>query len=181
MVASDAWIRRLEEYFDLAPVPLVVISRDGHIERMNRAAEAVTEFAAAEVRRQPYWNVFLQEAEANRARDDYHAAMFGKTAPPRRETWQTRRGARAQFEWWRTVLKDEFGMAAGVLAAAMPVADGGPAVDLTALADQLTAVNGYSEMLLMSMTSEDPIRLDLESIHRAGMAASFSLSAHNGA
>ena len=46
---------------------------------------------------------------------------------------------------------------------------------MTTLTDQLTAVNGYSEYLLMSMDEHDPMRHDLESIHRAGMAATSSL------
>jgi PAS domain S-box-containing protein len=166
-----------EEYFERAPLPLVVIDREGHIARMNGAAEAVTQYAAAEVRSQPYWNLFLKEAEWAEAAENYRTAMLDRKAPPRRESWSLRMGGVAEFEWWRTLLRDEFGQATGVLAAAMPVAPASPTVNMTALTDQLTAVNGYSEYLLMSMDEANPMRRDLESIHRAGMAASSSLSA----
>jgi len=164
-----------EEYFERGPVPLVVINREGHITRMNRAAEALTEFAAAEISSSPYWDVFLSGQEATEAASDYRNSMLNKQTPPRRESWRTRTGAQADFEWWRTVLSDDFGQSSGVLAAALPVPIDSDTVDVTALTDQLTAVNGYSEYLLMSMDEKDPLRNDLESIHRAAMAATSSL------
>jgi PAS domain-containing protein len=150
-----------EEYFSRAPIPLVVIGRDGCIVRMNQAAESVTEFAAAEVRSQ----------------QEYHAAMLERAVPVRREAWKTRSGRVARFEWWRALLKDEWGQGSGVLAAALPEVEESAPVDLTTLTDQLTAVNGYTEFLLQSLAQEDPMRGDLETIHRAGMAATGALSA----
>lgn len=164
-----------QEYFERAPLPLLVIDRTGRIQRMNHAAESVTEFATAEVRSEPYWNIFLSGDPAVAAEDDYRQDMLARHVPVRREAWKTRTGASAVFEWWRTLLKDEYGQGAGVLAAGLPVADAASPVDLSALADQLTAVNGYSELLLMSVGAEDPIRGDLETIHRAGLAAKVVL------
>jgi PAS domain S-box-containing protein len=171
VAAMTATASPFEEYFERAPLPMVVINREGCVVRMNQAAESVTEFAAAEVRAEAYWDVFLTEAAAPDAAAHFRDDMLARRAPIRREAWKTRTGAAAHFEWWRTLLKDEFGQSAGVLAAGMPVAEAAAPVNLTALVDQLTTVNGYSEWLLMSIGNEDPIRHDLESIHRAGVAA----------
>jgi PAS domain S-box-containing protein len=162
-----------EDYFRLAPVPMIVLNRDGHVERMNRAAEEATEFAAAELRSQPYWEVFLEEVSAPEARQDLESVLALREGAGVRQTWKTRMGRQLHLDWQRTVLRDDFGQGASILAVGLPAApDTAAALDVVALADQLTAVNGYSELLLMSVPQEDPIRADLESIHRAGLAAS---------
>ncbi len=174
MAAMEEKSQQFEDYFRWTPVPLVVFNRDGHVERMNQAAEEATEYAAAELRAQPYWNVLLADADSDQAHRDWEDVFAHRQSPPIQQTWQTRTGGTLPYTWRRVVLKDDFGQPTGVLAAAI-APDAEPDVDVSALADQLTAVNGYSELLLMSMTEQDPIRPDLESIHRAGVAASLHL------
>jgi len=174
MAAMEEKSQQFEDYFRWTPVPLVVFNREGHVERMNHAAEEATEYAAAELRAQPYWNVLLPEADREEASQQWRNVFDNREAPLLRQIWQTRAGGSLEYNWQRVILKDDFGQPTGLLAAACaPGADSN--VDVTALTDQLTAVNGYSELLLMSMPEQDPNRADLESIHRAGMAASLNL------
>ena len=174
MAAAEEKGQQFEDYFRWTPLPVVVFDRDGHVERMNEAAERSTEWAAAELRAQPYWHVLLPESDWDEAQRDWKIMLDHREAPPLRQIWQTRTGGAADYNWRRVVLKDGFGQPTGVLAAACAT-EAETGVDVTALTDQLTAVNGYSELLLMSMAEQDPIRADVESIHRAGVAASLNL------
>jgi PAS domain S-box-containing protein len=168
--------RRADEFFQWAPVPLFIFDRDGRVLHMNRSAEMFTGFAAAEAGSTPYWHVFQEGEPAEEGRQDFESSLFYRETVPSQQIWTTRDQRRVPIRLLRVVMQDRNGLPSNIAAAVLP-AHGAPKVDFTQLADHLTAVAGYTELLLMSVPEDDPARPDLEQIQTAGAAAVRELAA----
>lgn len=118
-------LREERDYFgDLlraAPTPLMVLNRDGHIIRFNRAAEELLEYSAAEVMGNPYWDVFLGEGERRHAEDRWEDLKHEKGRQAVEESWKPRMQGELMLRWQREVLLDGNGQVKNVVAAAEPV------------------------------------------------------------
>jgi PAS domain S-box-containing protein len=173
---SEAAGRRADDFFQWAPVPLFVFDRGGRIVRMNRSAEMFTGYAAAEAGSRAYWEVFQDGKDAEEGRQDFETSLLFRDAAPSEQVWITRGQRRVAIRLLRAVMRDRNGMPSNVATAVVP-AQAAPNIDFTQLTDHLTAVAGYTELLMMSVAGDDPMRADLEQIRAAGAAAVQELAA----
>jgi diguanylate cyclase (GGDEF)-like protein/PAS domain S-box-containing protein len=96
---------------DQAGALMVVLDREGRIRRFNRACEALTGYAFAEVEGRVVWDVLVPPDE----REGVHQEAFDALArnPAQRGAytnhWLDRAGAKRLLEWANTVLLDEHG------------------------------------------------------------------------
>jgi PAS domain S-box-containing protein len=85
---------------------IVVLDRQGRIQRFNRACEQATGFDAADVAGRVFWDLFLEDHE----REVVRAAVTEATTrnfPCEFETWcRTRTGARRLVAWHGTAMAD---------------------------------------------------------------------------
>lgn len=166
--------------------PLFVLSRDGKIERMNRASEMLLDFSSGEVKGQAIWEVVATPERTDGLRNQMESLLRG-TFPVRSEmVFSARDGREYTMNCVFTATLDEFGVIDTVILTAHDISSrkalesshlrterlaavsrlaGGVAHDFNNL---LTAITGYSGMALQSLDSENPIRKDLEQIKRAG-------------
>ncbi|MEP7365249.1 MAG: PAS domain-containing protein [Acidobacteriota bacterium] len=118
-------LREERDYFgDLlraAPTPLMVLNRDGHIIRFNRAAEEMLEYSAGEVLGSPYWDLFLNENDRHHAGERWEDLKHEKGRQQVEETWRPRTQPELLLRWQRDVLLDANGQVRNVVAAAEPV------------------------------------------------------------
>ena len=191
-------LREERDYFgDLlraAPTPLMVLNREGHIIRLNRAAEEMLEYSAGEVLGSPYWDLFLHEGERRHASERWEDLKHEKGRQQVEETWQPRTQPALLLRWQREVLLDANGQVRNVVAAAEPVVvatadflfddadllSPPPAATVTvpmfggsmeALEDRLTEVIGYAELALMAMPEALDSRKDVERVKSAAEEA----------
>lgn len=166
--------------------PLFVLSRDGKIERMNRASEMLLDFSSGEVKGQAIWDVVATPERTDGLQNRMESLLRG-TFPVRSEmVFSARDGREYTMNCVFTATLDEFGVIDTVILTAHDISSrkalesshlrterlaavsrlaGGVAHDFNNL---LTAITGYSGMALQSLDSENPIRKDLEQIKRAG-------------
>lgn len=97
---------------DQAGALMVVLDRDGRIRRFNRACEALTGYAFAEVEGRAVWDVLVPPEE----REDVHHEAFDALArKPQAQRgaytnhWLTRDGRKRLIEWANAVLPDAHG------------------------------------------------------------------------
>jgi len=103
------------DVFDSAPVALVLLAGDGRITRLNYAAQRLTGYSNAEVRRSFYWDVFLEGTESIRAAVDFPVP---EERGPITETWVSRGSERKKILWSRALIRDQAGQVTQVLMAA---------------------------------------------------------------
>jgi PAS domain S-box-containing protein len=106
--------------FDRSPVAHVLLDGSGRIIRLNHAAEQLTGHLTANVRRQLYWEVFLDAAEAESAAWRFHTP---ESTVPVQETWVTSGGESRRILWSRVPFHDQEGRLTNVLLAVAPPRD----------------------------------------------------------
>lgn len=166
--------------------PLFVLSRDGKIERMNRASEMLLDFSSGEVKGQAIWEVVATPERTDGLQGQMERLLRGPFPARSELVFSARDGREYTMNCVFTATLDELGVMDTVILTAHDVSSrkalesshlrterlaavsrlaGGVAHDFNNL---LTAITGYSGMALQSLDSENPIRKDLEQIKRAG-------------
>jgi len=168
-----------EEILRQAPLALILFDRDGSILRWSRSAEEMTEFAAAEIRGTPFWDLFLPPNCAREGAAEFEAYLRGESLDFTQQVWVTRTGQHRVIRWWRTILRNELGqpvrvIACGVQSEELPITDSRWKQVARASNDflnELTLVGGFSEYLAVSLDPNHPMRPDLERIQHASVRA----------
>ncbi len=113
-----------EKLFNAVGAVALVINDKGEIERMNEAAERFMGYDMDDVRGRPYfWTRFIPEDERPRVSGVFEA-MRSRTIPRDVENhWVSRSGVKRLFRWVNTILDDDKGDPAHVIALGMDVTD----------------------------------------------------------
>ena len=169
---------------DTADVLIVVLNREGHIVRFNRASEKATDYTFDEVKGRPPWEFFASPEEFDLLREATLATIKGELPAHAENVWRSRDGSTRHIAWRHAVL--ELDDLDHVLCVGVDVTErralesqlvqarkmeavgrlaGGVAHDFNNL---LAAITGYSDLILRSIRDSDPIRRDVEEIKRAG-------------
>src|SRR4051794_12510104 len=95
---------------------LVVLDRQGHIVRVNRACETFTGRATADTIGRRFWDMLLLPSEVSSA-----VALFSRLTPDRFPSqceyhWQSRRGEFHLIAWENPALVDQGGLVTHVIA-----------------------------------------------------------------
>jgi len=94
---------------DTVDALIVVLDRQGRIVGFNRACEATTGYAAAEVQDKPFWDIFLPPDEVGAVRATFEALRAGEFPNRFENHWLTRNGDKRLIAWSNTALLDEAG------------------------------------------------------------------------
>lgn len=162
-----------------------VLSRDGVIERMNRACEALLDFSGGEVRGQALWEIVAMPARMEELREQIEQFLRGPFPARAELVFAARDGHEYTLSCVFTATLDELSTIESIILTAHDISArkaferthvrtermaavsrlaGGVAHDFNNL---LTAITGYSGLALQNLESENPLRKDLEEIKRA--------------
>lgn len=177
----------LNAVLEAAPAPMVVLGRDGRIVRFNQICTEITGRSLEEVRGRHFWDLSPEPALsesvkamfADQGEEDFPAHV--------QQDWATTGGARMRIEWSLARLTDagsevEYVVGVGDLGTKQAESAETPTVNWAEkLAGRvslsfnhlLTAINGYSDLLLSSMEPDAPSRTDVEEIRSAGERAAL--------
>ena len=97
---------------DKAGALVVVLDREGHIRRFNRACEELTQYSFAEVEGRFVWDFLLAPEERESVQQEAFTALVRNSQAMRgthTNHWVARDGTRRLIEWSNSVLFDEHG------------------------------------------------------------------------
>ena len=176
----------LGEILRNAGILLFVIDREGKIVHFNRACENLTEFSFGEIKNQKLWDIVAAPSDSERMQKEVELWFTGPFPFQQNSTWSARDDAHKKIAWTMTSLNDAYGQVTYLIGAGFLVVSqqisfdpataqsqkmdavgrfaGGLAHDFSNL---MTAITGYSGLLLGSLDETDPLRKDVEEIKKA--------------
>ncbi len=165
---------------------LFVIDREGKIVHFNRACENLTEFSFGEIKNQKLWDVVATPRDVESMQKEVALWFEGPFPLQQNSSWAARDDSQKKIAWTFTSLSDslhqvEYLIGAGYVVPAEKISfdpataqsqkmdavgrfAGGLAHDFSNL---LTAITGYSGLLLGSLDETNPLRKDVEEIKKA--------------
>ncbi len=108
---------------DTAGALVVVLDREGHIVRFNRACERLTGYSFAEVQGRCLWDFLLLPAEVAPVRAVFESLRAGQFPSEYENYWVTRDGARRLVEWKNTALVNTAGQVGYVIATGIDITE----------------------------------------------------------
>jgi len=163
-----------------------VLTRDGEIERMNRACEALLDFSGSEVKGQFLWEIVALPVRMNAFRNQIETYLRGPFPARAEMSFAARDGHEYIMSCVFTATLDELSSIDSIIVTAHDISArkafeqthlrtermaavsrlaGGVAHDFNNL---LTAITGYSGLALQGLENENPLRKDIEQIKQAG-------------
>lgn len=164
---------------------IAVADREGRTVRVNPACEQISGYTAQELIGRVFWEVLIPPEHVPRVQEIY-SRLDEINYPLRHESdWITKDGRRLRIEWTNTAMRGPHGRVEYVLAIGIDVTEkrqlearlsqaqrletlgrlaGGVAHDFN---NMLSAIMGYTDLLLAALRADDPIRADVEEIRRA--------------
>jgi PAS domain S-box-containing protein len=107
-VRNDGALRRereiISEVPDTAGALVVVLDREGHIVRFNRACERTTGYSFDEVQGKLLWDLFLVPEEVEPVKAVFEALQAGQFPNECENCWATKDGGRRLIAWSNTAL-----------------------------------------------------------------------------
>jgi PAS domain S-box-containing protein len=177
----------LESLVQTSPLAIVAIDLDGKVKSWNSAAERIFGWTESEVSGQPY--AMVTDHKPEEVESFIKSALKGETIPALETKRKRKDGSSIDVSISSAALRDGQGKVNGVMAVIADIAGrkhleeqflqsqkmeavgrlaGGIAHDFNNL---LTAIIGYSQMALLRLPSEDPLRKDIQEIETAGQRA----------
>lgn len=95
--------------FDTANSLIVVLDRQGHIERINRAGESLVGYSCEEIKGQYFWDVFLLDHEREAVKSVFLTIRAGDMVSRHENHWRCKDGSTRLFDWSNSALLDERG------------------------------------------------------------------------
>ena len=102
---------------------VIVLDREGHIVRFNRACEQATGYLRHEVLHRPFWRLLLTPEEAPGVRDAFNRLLEGELLLEHENDWVTKEGKRLRIAWSNTVSLDDEGRVQFVISAGRDVTE----------------------------------------------------------
>jgi PAS domain S-box-containing protein len=92
---------------DTAASLVIVTDREGRFVRFNKACERLTGYTFEEVKGRPYWELFIDPAEAEGVRRAVGKVWAGDFPSDNENSWILRDGSRRVIAWSNTALLDD--------------------------------------------------------------------------
>jgi PAS domain S-box-containing protein len=108
---------------DTSAALVVVLDRQGRIVRFNRASEQTTGYTAAEVRGQPFWQLFLLPEETAGVKAVFEHLLTGNFPNRHENYWLTRDGSRRLIAWSNSGLPGDDGKVEYVISVGIDVTE----------------------------------------------------------
>ncbi|MBN1661551.1 MAG: PAS domain-containing sensor histidine kinase [Anaerolineae bacterium] len=102
---------------------VVVLDREGRIERFNEACERTTGYLAEEVEGQPFWDIFLIDQEIEPVKAVFARLRAGEFPSRHENFWISKDGQRRWIAWSNTALQDEAGQVEHVIGIGIDVTE----------------------------------------------------------
>jgi PAS domain S-box-containing protein len=110
---AEAAIRRERDFsaavLDTVGALVVVLDREGRIVRFNRACEQTTGFSFREVKRKPFWDIFLVPEEVRGVKAAFEKLRGGDFPGVHENHWLTKDGRRRLISWSNTAIPGDDG------------------------------------------------------------------------
>jgi PAS domain S-box-containing protein len=94
---------------DTVSTLVIVLDREGRIERFNKTCEKVTGFSFEELKGRPFWEKLLLPEELREVKKVFEELTAGQFPNRHENYWQTKDGRRRLISWANTALLDEQG------------------------------------------------------------------------
>jgi two-component system sensor kinase FixL len=146
-VVANHTTKLLSTILGLSDLLVVALDPEGRIRVFNRKCEAVTGYREDEVLGQCVWNLLVPPAEREEVTHVGHRLLAGEPYLEYRNHWLTRSGEYRQIRWRNTILRDEAGDVALVLATG---------VDMTE-EEQATLARHHSQTNLQALLNALPV------------------------
>jgi PAS domain S-box-containing protein len=186
--------KRFRDLFDEAPVGYHELDTEGRIRRINRTELEMLGYTAEEMLDQPVWKFIVEKESQERVK----AKLAGDTPSGKafERTYRRKDGTTFPVLIEDRLLRDSEGRATGIRSTIQDITElkriekemasleeqlrqsqrieaigrlaGGIAHDFNNL---LTVIKGYSELLLIKLKEGDPLKGNIEEIHRASQRA----------
>lgn len=108
---------------DTAGALVVVFDRDGHIERFNRACEAITGYSFEEVRGKLVWDVFALPEEKDQVMAAVQQIQIRQPIHEVEHHWIAKSGEQRLIAWSNTVLLDDTGKVRHIIGTGIDVTE----------------------------------------------------------
>ena len=161
--------RLIEAVVENAGNVIVVLDNQGRIVRFNKSAEAITGYRFEELEGKAIWDYLIPPERKAEVREVFAALMLKKLSdrfvqPQTHENeWVTRDGTRRMLEWRNTVLHDEQGNLAFLVALGYDI------TERNILQQQMRVYQTELEALVEKRTA------DLRATHRQLIATQFAM------
>lgn len=109
---------------------VLVLDREGHIERFNKACEQTTGYKSDEVHGIPFWDLFLVPEELDAVKDVFAEITAGRFPTSHEGHWLTKTGERRLIAWSNTALLDDRGSVEHVVATGIDITERRRAVEV---------------------------------------------------
>ncbi len=94
---------------DTAGALIIVLDREGRIQRFNAACERATGYDASEVLGRPFWDFLITEEESPRVMETFRHLTAGHFPNANEIHWVTKIGGQVRIAFTNTALTDRFG------------------------------------------------------------------------
>ncbi len=93
---------------DTASAMVIILDKEGRVERFNRACEHITGYSSAEVVNKPFWTLF-SEQEAQKVKKIITCLLAGQFPINYESSWVSKTGSQQVIAWSSTVLLNKSG------------------------------------------------------------------------
>jgi hypothetical protein len=124
---GEAMVRQEQDFadrlMDTAQVMVLILDRQGRIERLNPAGERLTGYALAQVRGRPFWEVFPAPEAVDDMKEAFYHLTAGEVHQADEVCWVAKDGARRVIAWSATAHIGEDGSVSHVIWTGMDITD----------------------------------------------------------
>ncbi len=130
----------IDAVLETAGALVVVLDRNGRIQRFNRACEQTTGYSSEEVMGRYVWDLFVIPDEVDGVKAVFERLRGGEPRNDYENYWKGKDGSLRRISWSNTVLTDSNGMVEYVVAAGLDI------TDLTQIQEQLRKTEQIAEL-----------------------------------
>ncbi|MBK8475656.1 MAG: PAS domain S-box protein [Opitutaceae bacterium] len=129
LAASEAALRaetqRADQYFENAAVMMLVLDREGRVQRINQAGCEILGLPPAEVLGRNWFDYFIPQKNRDGVREIFHRLMAGQLDQTRHAEHPVlnRAGEERLLAWHNSLIRDDTGAITGVLGSAEDITD----------------------------------------------------------
>jgi PAS domain S-box-containing protein len=124
---GEAMVRQERDFADslmeAAQVMVLILDRQGRINRLNPAGERLTGYALAQVRGRPVWEVFPAPEEVDAMREAFYQLIAGEVHHADEIDWVAQDGTRRLIAWSATAHIGEDGSVSHVIGTGIDITD----------------------------------------------------------
>jgi hypothetical protein len=124
---SEAMVRRERDFADslmeTVQVMVLILDRQGRIDRLNPAGERLTGYALSQVQGRPFWEVFPAPEAVDAVKEVFYQLVAGEIHATEEIVWVAKNGVRRLISWSATAHIGEDGSVSHVIWTGIDITD----------------------------------------------------------